>query len=327
MAQEFGPSASLATLKQRAHALRCVRQFFLDQGYWEVETPLLSQETCVDAWLDPFPVLTPQRRFLQTSPEFAMKRLLAAGADSIYQITRSFRADESGSRHNPEFTIIEWYRQEMSYQQQMEFTASLVRYVAQGSPRTLPGRIERWSYDEAFERAIGQRVLQLTVTELHALACDLFGTHERGYLPTGLENDRDGLLNILLATFVEPLLEEQQACFLYDFPASQAALAQVRDGIPPAAERFELYLGGLEICNGYQELTDAAELRRRINVQNSLRRAAGKDELPAESQLLRAMDAGFPSCSGVALGFDRLLMWLLDLPTIAEVQVFPWPRD
>ncbi len=330
------PTATLEALQHRARLLEAVRNFFRDNDYWEVETPLLSQETCVDAWLDPFEVHTPERRFLQTSPEFGMKRLLAAGADCIYQITRSFRAGEVGPRHNPEFTIVEWYRQHVTYHHQMDFTEALVRHVVAHVPTPhLPAHsrselavpLPRLSFDTAFEQALGSAVLSLPQFELLHVAQAAFTQHQSGPLPPGLEDDRDGLLNLLLATFVEPYLKTLGACFLYDFPESQAALAQVRPASPPVAERFELYLGDLEICNGYQELTDPTELRQRIQIQNARRTAAGKAVLPPESRLLQALDSGYPPSSGVALGLDRLLMWLLNQNTIQSVQAFPWPVD
>ncbi|MCA8990719.1 MAG: EF-P lysine aminoacylase GenX [Planctomycetaceae bacterium] len=325
----FGPAASLQVLKQRAFLLRELRSFFHSQGYWEVETPVLSNDTCVDLWLDPFEVQTPCRRFLQTSPEFAMKRLLASGADSIFQVTKSFRSDEVGRRHNPEFTIVEWYRVGATYHEQMDFTEQLVRHLQTAlatlsvSPPKLGDVIPRFTYDQAFEAALRAKVLHLTDTELRDLAAAHLGAAAYNLA----QQNRDSLLNLLLAEIVEPWLESQQACFLCDFPASQAALARVRPNTPPVAERFELYLGELEICNGYQELTDPVELRRRNAAQNALRGREGKPELPSESCLLSAMDSGLPECSGVALGFDRLLMWLLGAHEISQVMAFPWPID
>ncbi|MEZ5942369.1 MAG: EF-P lysine aminoacylase EpmA [Planctomycetaceae bacterium] len=325
----FGPVASLQVLKQRAFLLRELRSFFHSQGYWEVETPVLSTDTCVDLWLDPFEVQSPSRRFLQTSPEFAMKRLLASGADSIFQVTKSFRSDEVGQRHNPEFTIVEWYQIGVTYHAQMEFTEQLIRHLHEAlaalpvSPPQLCDVIPRFTYDQAFEGALGAKVLQMNGEEL----CELAASRLKATAHNLSVQSRDSLLNLLLAECVEPWLALHEACFLCDFPASQAALARIRSDLPPVAERFELYLGELEICNGYQELTDANELRRRNEIQNELRRREGKRELPIESRLLRAMDFGLPKCSGVALGFDRLLMWLLGVREISQVIAFPWPVD
>ncbi|MCA9091099.1 MAG: EF-P lysine aminoacylase GenX [Planctomycetaceae bacterium] len=322
------PTASLETLRWRSDLLRHLRDFFHNTGYWEAETPLLSQDTCVDAWLDPFAVPTPQRRYLQTSPEFAMKRLLTAGANHIYQVAHAFREGEAGERHNPEFTMVEWYARGATYHEQMDFTEQLIRHLTErghvsGVTPLLPEPFVRITYAEAFERFLNLPILDLTAPELASIATSLLTKNHLGPLPSGLEDDLDGLRNLLLATWIEPQLASLGACFVLDFPVSQSALARSRG---PVAERFELYLDGLEICNGYQELTDPNELRARNEIQNQLRAKAGKPLLPSESRLLAAMDAGFPESSGVALGWERLLMWLRGTPRIANVLPFPWDR-
>ena len=328
------PTATINTLKARARVTQSIRQFFIDHGYWEVETPLLSTDVCVDLWLDPLvvPVQPGQpSRYLQTSPEFAMKRLLIAGADAIYQFTKAVRGLERGPRHNPEFTMLEWYRVGDTDQKQMAFTESLVRHAVVAAkecealkpcPRTLPEpAFERVPYDLAFERAIGVRVLKLGVTELRDLATSLgVAVHA----PESL--DRDAWLNLLLAERVEPWMATQGAIFLHDFPASQAALAQVRDSDPPVAERFELYIGGVELCNGYHEITNPDELRSRMERQAELRQRAGLRPLPTRSHLEAATRRGMPASAGVALGFDRLLMWLWGCDQIDDVIAFPWER-
>ena len=338
------PTASLQALQRRAALLKALRRFFEQHGYLEVETPLLSRDVCVDAWIDPFSLRedsrsgTPREEFfLQTSPEFAMKRLLAAECGSIFQVTRSFRRGETGPLHNPEFTIIEWYRIGEDIAQQMSFVESLIRAVAQaaaqfhaddsiGSTRRADlqptERILRLTYDDAFARFAGAPVLQASDRELRNLAA-----RHGVKAPRGLaDNDRDGWLNLLLTEVVEPGLRTLPAVFLVDYPHTQAALARVREGDPPVAERFELYLNGVEICNGYQELTDPAELKRRMERQAALRRAAGASPLPTDSRLHAAMQAGLPDCSGVALGFDRLVMWCLGADHIQEVMAFPFDR-
>lgn len=328
---DFLPSASLETLRHRARLLQVARGFFEQQGYWEVQTPLLSRDTNVDAHIEPFTL--PDDRggelFLQTSPEFAMKRLLAAGADSIYQIAPAFRHGETGRLHNPEFTIVEWYRVGDSYHDQMDFTERFVRSIF-AAARTLAetvaesrdaigaNRFERLGYDDAFARHLGTRVLALPTAHLVELARDN-GIIAPESLPA---DDRDGWLNLLLAERVEPHLGVEHPVFLFDYPASQSALAAVRDDDPPVAERFELYVAGVELCNGYQELTDAEVLRRRIQEQSALRIRDNRRALPGETRLLAAMDAGLPGCSGVALGFDRLLMLALSLDSIGEVLSF-----
>ncbi len=333
---DFRPTAALETLQRRALLLRAVRAFFDERGYFEVETPLLSQDVCVDAWLDPF-IVPPSpnaagasRRhtlYLQTSPEFGMKRLLAAGARAIYQITRSFRRGECGVRHNPEFTILEWYRAGDTPDEQMQLVEDLVRRVADAAaPPDGPPRcvrlFRRLPYDGAFAQFAGTRVLGLGPRELEELA------RARSIpVPASLDSaDRDAWLNLLLAELVEPRLAREGAVFLYDYPHTQAALARVRPGPPPVAERFELYLDGIEICNGYHELTDADELATRMRRQGEMRRAAGLPELPIDSRLLNALRAGLPACTGVALGFDRLALWALGQERLADVMAFPFDR-
>ncbi len=325
---DWKPTASWATLECRARMLAVLRRVFDENGYIEVETPLLSMDVCIDEHLEPFVVGEPGgvERFLQTSPEFAMKRLLAAGADSIYQVTRAFRRDELGQRHNPEFTMVEWYRRDSSYHDQMDFTETLIRAVALAVDPVPAWSDEtpfrRLSYDEAFQRALGVEVLARPTSELVALA-----RRELDSIPDGLtEQDRDGWLNLLLAGRVEPTLGRSGPEFLFDYPASQAALARVRCGTIDVAERMELYIDGLEICNGYQELTDAEELADRMRKQLQRRLAAGGRRLPVGSRLESAQRAGFPECAGVALGLDRLVMSVLGLPCIQDVLAFPFPR-
>jgi lysyl-tRNA synthetase class 2 len=344
-AVDFLPTATIEVLRQRAALLAEVRAYFASRGYIEVETPLLSHDMVVDAHLEPFTtrvgVAGAQSRdelFLQTSPEFGMKRLLAAGASAIYQITRAFRNGEVGRYHNPEFTMIEWYRTGDTHIEQMSVAEELVASVFRRAAAMLDERAdegwhralraaaqppyERLSYDEAFERYAGTKVLSLAAPRLVELA------RGRGIAaPESLDpGDRDGWLNLLLAELVEPHLGSDLPTFLYDYPASQAALAQVRHETPPVAERFELYVRGIELCNGYHELTDADELRERMRVQAGLRAANGAQALPLDNRLLSAMDAGLPSCAGVALGFDRLTMLALGASSLADVMAFPFDR-
>ncbi len=328
------PSASITTLQARSQLTHSIRQFFHAQGYWEVETPLLSSDVCVDLWLDPIAIpvgagVPP--RYLQTSPEFAMKRLLVAGAQAIFQFTKAVRSLERGPRHNPEFTMLEWYRVGETDREQMAFTEALVRQavlVAGEAGSLIPCQrilskipFERVPYDLAFERAVGSRVLKLSVSELRELAESLA---VRVHAPESL--DRDAWLNVILAERVEPWITQQGAMFLHDFPASQSALARVRDEDPPVAERFELYIAGVELCNGYHEITDADELRSRMERQAALRAREGLSALPTPSHLETAMRRGFPPSAGVALGFDRLLMWLWSCERIDDVIAFPWER-
>lgn len=353
---DYLPTASLPTLLDRALLIRAIRRHFDDAGYFEVETPLLSADIVVDAWLEPFvTAFLPSAeawanpthwRYLQTSPEFAMKRLLAAGATTIYQLGKVFRNGEVGQRHNPEFTMLEWYRVGDDHLAQMQFTEEIVRVVVRAvgeldethTPdewivrrRDLASRVdraesfERLTYDDAFLRFVGMRVLDAETSALHRLA------ESRSLVPPpGLEpNDRDGWLNWLLAELVEPHLGRDLPTFLYHYPASQAALAKTtasRPGEPAVAERFELYIDGVELCNGYHELTDAAVLRQRIQEQSAIRAAAGLRPLPSDSRLLAAMDAGLPSSSGNALGVDRLVMLAIGATQLSDVIAFPFDR-
>ncbi len=340
------PTTSIAVLKQRAQLIAAIREYFDGAGYFEVETPLLSADIVVDAWLEPFvapwiPLSTHwqqggELRYLQTSPEFAMKRLLAAGADSIYQLGKAFRNGEFGQRHNPEFTMLEWYRRGDDLAALMSFTESLVqRVISLGAKQCDPDQIstsrsltdrvlhpdgfERLSYHDAFLRQTGCSVLTCSMTELRSIA----GRYQVVPPPSLADDDRDGWLNFLLAELIEPHLGRERPTFLMNYPASQAALARLSsDGL--TAERFELYIDGIELCNGYDELTDAAALRSRIREQAALRSDGGLRPLPAVSRLLTAMDAGLPSCSGNALGVDRLIMLALDKDKLADVIPFPF---
>ena len=313
MTADWRPTAALENLRRRAGLLARLRAFLDGRGIFEVETPLLSADVCIDEHLAPFAVPNfAGTRYLQTSPEFGMKRLLAAGAEAIWQITRSFRDDETGPRHNAEFTIIEWYRVGWDHHQLMTEVSELCEAVC-GWPAA-----ERLSYREAFQRHAGIDLAAASDAYLARHAADA------GFDPTGA--NRDELLNMLLAVRIEPQLGAERPCLLYDYPASQSALAKTRDEPFPVAERFELYFRGVELANGYHELTDPAELRRRNALRHAARSRRGQRSLPLESRLLSAMDAGLPSCAGVALGFDRLAMLAFGAESIQEVIAFPFDR-
>jgi lysyl-tRNA synthetase class 2 len=340
----FHPSADWSRLKLRAELLARTRQFFADRGFLEVETPLLSADTVVDRHLDPLAVTlfddprrpdVGRRMWLQTSPELHMKRLLAAGtstvdAKAIYQITRSFRGGEIGDLHNPEFTIVEWYRRGDGMREGIELLSALCEtLLARG---TVPIFVEqKWdcplgpaevlTYREAFERHAG----------INPHACDagqlrLAAVASGCAAPPSLGDDRDGWLDLMMSQLVAPRLGHARPAIVCDFPASQAALAVVRQDGPPVAERFELFVQGIELANGYHELTDAAVLRERIATANEQRLADGKPALPTDNRLLTAMDHGLPAASGCALGFDRLVMLAAGAKKIAEVMAFPIDR-
>ena len=320
---DFRPTATWQNLRLRADLLRRLREFFAERDFLEVETPVLSADTVVDRHLDPFatelpvgPDAAPRKLWLQTSPEFAMKRLLAAGGRAIYQVARAFRLGEQGPLHNPEYTAVEWYRAGDGTEEGMQLTSDLCEALLQRGPA------ERVSYAEAFRRHVGVDPHTAGTGELVAAA-------ERcGVVPPAslAREDRDGWLDLLLNERVQSHLGHQRPVLLYDYPAGQAALAKVRAGPPPVAERFELYVSTVELANGYHELLDPAELRRR-NVQvNAQRRADGKQPLPEQSRLLAAMQSGLPAAVGVSLGFDRLVMLAAGAKCLSEVMAFPFDR-
>ncbi|GDY07615.1 elongation factor P--(R)-beta-lysine ligase [Planctomycetia bacterium] len=326
MPADFQPSATLDVLRLRAKLLAFTRQYFDESGCFEVDTPILSHERVIDPNIEPFVVSwsASERLFLQTSPEFAMKRLLAAGAEAIYQLGKVFRHGELGRLHNPEFTMLEWYRVGDTHHEQMTFVEKFVTAfaceVGRQSPQPSafsPQPFERLTYDQAFERHAGSKVLTRPTDEIVSLARRLGVSAPESLLP----DDRDGWLNLLLAERVEPHLGHDRPTFVFDYPASQAALARVRgEGQTAVAERFELYVHGIELCNGYHELTDAAALRTRIRRDAS----ACEKHIPEPIRLLAAMDSGLPASSGVALGFDRLLMLSLGHDSVRQVIPFPF---
>jgi lysyl-tRNA synthetase class 2 len=329
---DYLPTATLPALQFRARLLAAARRFFDARGYFEVDTPLLSRDRAVDPNLEPFQIAAATvPLYLQTSPEFAMKRLLSAGAQAIYQIGHVFRAGELGRLHNPEFTMIEWYRVGDSYIEQMQVVEELVLEMYHEAARNpldnrkpLSPRVPflRTTYREAFQRHAGCDVMALENSDLASLA-----RVKNIAIPESLgADDRDGWLNLLLAELVESQLGGERPEFLIDYPASQAAIARVRNDNPPVAERFELYIRGIELCNGYHELTDANELRRRIAAESNRLTAAGQPPLPASNRLLAAMETGLPPCAGVALGFDRLLMVAAGAKSLDDVIAFPFER-
>ena len=348
MSADFRPTASWQHLRRRAELLRRLRALFDDRGFLEVETPILSADTVVDRHLDPFRTTVdrsmapqavhaarehhsvshgpgdhatsydgePRTLWLQTSPEFAMKRMLAAGARAIYQVARVFRLGEQGPLHNPEFTMVEWYRAGDDMDRGMQLTSDLAEAMLDRGPA------RRVAYAEAFIEHVG---LDPHTCEPEALAAK---ARQLGVdAPASLcPRDRDGWLDLLLVDRVQPHLGREQPVLLYDYPAGQAALARVRDDDPPVAERFELYVDGIELANGYHELLDAAELRARNERVNAERIADGNPALPDESRLLAAMEAGLPASTGVALGFDRLVMVATGAASLSKVMAFPIDR-
>lgn len=318
------PSADLATLRLRAELLARIRAFFAARRVLEVETPALSAAAITEPNLASFSTVYTgpgsrygQMLYLHTSPEFPMKRLLAAGSGCIYQIARVFRDGEAGRRHNPEFTLLEWYRVGFDHHRLMDEVAELATALLAG--RLALAAPERLSYCELFQHHLDLNPHQASVVELAACA------GARGVpIPPGMPADEaNPWLDLLLTHCIEPRLGAGRLTFVHDYPASQAALARLRPGAPPIGERFELYLNGVELANGFHELGDAGEQRRRFEAENAARRALGLPVMPVDENLLAALEAGLPDCAGVALGFDRLVMLAAGKAFIQDVIAFP----
>ncbi|WP_102794422.1 elongation factor P--(R)-beta-lysine ligase [Bowmanella denitrificans] len=312
------PTASIATLQKRAELTVAVRSFFARRGVWEVETPCLSSATVTDEHLQGFstefvgPGAAQGRTlYLQTSPEYAMKRLLAAGSGAIFQICKAYRNEESGRWHNPEFTMLEWYRPGFDHFDLMQELDELVQLICSTEPA------ERISYQQVFMQHVKLDPLSCSLAELKQAAAQL----GHGELAAA-ETDRDVLLQLLFCDAVEPQIGQQRPCFVYDFPASQAALAKLNPDDPRAAQRFELYFRNLELANGFHELDDAGEQKARFEQDNLKRRSQGKQEKPIDPMLLQALEAGIPACAGVAVGLDRLFMLALAQSSISDVLSF-----
>ncbi len=317
-AESWRPTATRERLARRAALLARVRDFFAARGVLEVETPLLARAPVTDLHLASFRVaLDPARPgddyFLQTSPEYAMKRLLAAQSGPIYQIGKAFRRDEAGRWHNPEFTLLEWYRPGFDHHALMDEMDAFL-----GAALDAPAA-ERVSYGELFAR-------RLEIDPHRDPASRLRQAARRHGLDVDLADDRDGWLHLLLSHVIEPGLGRGRPTFVYDFPASQAALARLSGGDPPVAERFEVYIEGVELANGFHELADAAEQRARFEADLAARRARGIEAVPLDERLLAALAAGLPDCAGVALGFDRLALLEAGAESLAEVIAFPFER-
>lgn len=321
MAEDFRPTASVEILRRRSELTMAIHSFFQGRDFVHVETPLVSRDTVVDQHIEPVPILRSsftgsalddQQMWLQTSPEFAMKRLLASGMDSIYQICKAFRQGEQGKRHNPEFTMLEWYRCGDRMQEGMqllsEFTAAILK-----RPQS-----EMISYQDAFLRHANIDPFSESDGSLAGFCRSKIKIAER----FSEKQPRDFWLDLILVHLVEPHLGVDAPTIIYDWPASQSALAIVREDQYPVAERFELYVDGVELANGYHELLDANEFSQRNEHVNRQRLADGNAALPVQSRLLDAMHAGMPACAGVAVGVDRLLMVLSGSESIADVMAF-----
>ena len=323
-AEPWRPSASLPNLRRRAAMLAAARSFFAARQLLEVETPVMVNAAVTDVHLqsarvelEPVAAGAPLPRFLHTSPEYAMKRLLAAGSGDIYQICHVVRGLERSRLHNPEFTLIEWYRLGFGLEELMSEVEALVQALLQAAGAALPLPGEHLSYREAFLGAVGLDPLEASLAELTAAA------QSAGYRPPpGRSPPRDELLELLMASAIGPRLGRGRLTFVYGYPASQAALARLDPRDPRTARRFELYSEGVELANGFHELTDAAEQRRRFEADQRERERSGLPGLEIDARLLAALEAGLPDCAGVALGFDRLVMLATGAAHIDAVLAF-----
>ena len=316
---DWRPTASLAALRLRATLLQRARQYFAETGALEVETPSLVRAAVTDVHLESLEVRGEDGSlagFLHTSPEYAMKRLLCAGMPDVYQVARVFRAGERGRHHNPEFTMLEWYRLGIDHRALMRDVEALLRTLLEPQRTVSPTR--HLTYCEAFEASLGVDALAADVREI-AAALRRAGVD----VPESLREDRDGLLDLAMATLVAPGFPADRVTFLCDFPASQAALARVRG---PVASRFEAFWGALELANGFHELGDAAEQSRRFAADLAARRRRGQPERAPDARFIAALGAGLPACAGVALGFDRVAMVATGASHIDEVIAFPAER-
>lgn len=313
---DWRPTADTRALRARAGLLDFIRHFMALRGILEVETPILSHAGNSDPAISQLRTGEPLMLWLRSSPEYAMKRLLAAGSGDIFELGRVFRRGESGRDHNPEFTMLEWYRVGWRYDDLADETADLA--MACGAMHGQQWTRSKVTYGELFQRHVGLDPHQATVGAMKK-AAERHGI--RVNQPDALL--RDGWLDLLISHLVQPALPPDAVTLVLDYPASQAALARIRPGEPPVAERFEVFIGSRELANGYQELTDAVEQRQRFEHENRHRAATDSTPVPLDERLLAALDAGLPECAGVALGVDRLLMACLDSVTIGEVLGFP----
>lgn len=315
MTASWHPTAGVDALKMRARMLQNIRAFFCARNVLEVDTPVLVESGITDLHIDSVVVRqSPADHYLQTSPEYAMKRLLCQGSGDIYQVCKVFRDGEVGRRHNPEFMLLEWYRLGMS---DAQLAAEVVALICQVAERTLVVNpihyadpfLQRWDID--IFTASTAALVEIATCEGVSPDCDM---------------DKDSWLDLLFSLCIAPTFAEHELTVVQAFPASQAALAR-RHANGETAARFEVYWGEIELANGYHELVDAAEQRQRFEHDNAERLQAGKPEMPLDERFLAAMtDAELPDCAGVAIGLDRLLMCVLGVRHIDAVIAFPAGR-
>jgi elongation factor P--(R)-beta-lysine ligase len=329
--EDWRPAAAREQLMARAALLQRTREFFAARSVLEVDTPLVVNapvsdvhihSACVRLAAEPAATgaAPAECYFLHTSPEYAMKRLLAAGSGDIYQICHVVRGNERGRLHNPEFTLIEWYRVGFSLSELIDEVDALVRVLLRP---TAPPKSERVSYREAFLRELALDPFTTSETEL-AQAAEPLGF--RAAAGRGARMGRDEWLELLMGGVVGPRLGRGALTFVHGYPATQAALARLDPADPRSAQRFELYCAGIELANGFHELSKATEQRARFEQDNMRRQQLGLPVFPLDERLLAALEAGLPDCAGVALGFDRVAMLALGAAHIDEVLPFPTSR-
>ena len=309
------PTSSKENLQKRATILKVIREFFTQHNVLEVETPILAQATVTNPYIQSLQCQQPNQTtlfYLQTSPEYHMKRLLASGSGSIFQICKTFRAEEQGRLHNTEFTLLEWYRLGFDQHNLMDEMEVLLQQILHC------GKANRYSYQVIFQKYLNCDPLTVEVCDLKKIAI----AHHLN--DPGLQDDKTEWLMYLFSFVLEPKL--QDLTFVYDFPAEQASLAKLNIKDPRVASRFEVYYRGTELANGFHELTDATEQRQRFMQDRVLRKKLGYAAVEIDEKFLQALTHGLPDCAGVALGIDRLVMLSLGATTIEEIVTFPFSR-
>ena len=314
------PNISINNLKKRAQIIAKIRAFFASKDVIEVETPALSQATVTDLHLQSFSTkffgtnaaMQNSELHLQTSPEFAMKRLLCAGSGCIYQISKAFRNEEAGRFHNPEFTMLEWYRVDFDHFQLMNELSELLIHILDCE------KAEQVTYQQLFIKYVGVDPLACSLDELK----NSIKVHQLNADWVLNEDNFDTLLQYLFSELVESKIGKERPCLVYNFPASQASLAQISIDDKRVAQRFELYFKGMELANGFNELRDASEQKLRFKAENQLRTNSGKDSKAIDANFIAALEHGLPKCAGVALGVDRLIMIALNQTHIENVISF-----
>lgn len=323
MNNPWPPTCSAALLHQRAELYQTIRSFFAEKGVLEVDTPVLSAAASCDVNLDCFSTelvngaQRSQKLYLQTSPEFAMKRLLASSSGCIYQIAKSFRQGESGRFHNPEFTLLEWYRVGFTMQ---DLIAEMIELL-----------MSCFSQNMAFQTTSYTRLyVQMTAIDPHHATIEQLMDYASAQgNPEAVEICGDSLsngLDYVFSQYIQPRLKKNVVYFVTDYPVCMAMLAKLSDDTPATAKRFEVYFNNLELANGYEELTDARQQKARFEEELADRKKQGLDKVPMDHNLLSALEFGMPECSGVALGLDRLLMLMAETQSIEEVLAFPINR-